>query len=152
MTRTMGATAHTLDAERRGAVYGSDGDGWLFFAGTILGLAGLMRIVDSIWAFSYKGELPSGLRDGLIGSDLKNYAWLWLAVGIVLLLSSFMVLTRSQFGRWVGLIAAGIGALSAMAWMPYFPVWSLVYVTISLLVFYALAAHGGRETVVVDAR
>ena len=40
--------------------YDSDGDGWLFFAGTILGLAGLMRIFDSIWAFRYKGALPGG--------------------------------------------------------------------------------------------
>ena len=102
-----------------GEGYDSDGDGWLFFAGTILGLAGLMRIFDSIWAFRYKGALPEGLKDGLVGSNLKNYAWLWLIVGIVLLIASFLVLSRSQFARWVGLFAAGIGGLSAIVWMPY---------------------------------
>ena len=81
-----------------------------------------------------------------MGSNLKNYAWLWLAVGIVLMIASFLVLTRSQFARWVGLFAAAIGGLSAMAWMPYYPVWSLVYVTLAVLVFYGLAAHGGRES------
>ena len=139
MTRAMGNTAS-------GEGYDSDGDGWLFFAGTILGLAGLMRIFDSIWAFRYKGALPEGLKDGLVGSNLKNYAWLWLIVGIVLLIASFLVLSRSQFARWVGLFAAGIGGLSAIAWMPYYPVWSLVYITLAVLVFYGLAAHGGRES------
>ncbi|MGZ4213996.1 MAG: DUF7144 family membrane protein [Actinomycetota bacterium] len=123
------------------------GSGWLFFAGTILGLAGVMRIVDSIWAFSYKGALPDGLKDGVLGSNLKHYAWAWLIVGIVLIISSALVLMGSQFARWVGLFAAAIGALSAMTWMPYYPVWSLTYVGIAVLTFYALARYGGRQPV-----
>ena len=47
--------------------------------------------------------------------------------------------------RWVGYIAATIAAVSAMAWMPYYPVWSLTYVGIAVLVFYALAQHGARQ-------
>ena len=124
----------------------SKGWGWLFFAGTMLGLAGLMRIIDSIWAFGYHGALPDSLQNGVLGSSLHNYAWTWLIVGIILVASSFLVMIRSQFARWVGLIAAAIGGLSAMAWMPYYPVWSLTYVGMAVLVFYALAAHGGRET------
>ena len=121
------------------------GSGWLFFAGTVLGLAGIMRIVDSIWAFSYKGTLPDNLQNGVFGSNIKNYAWTWLIVGIVLVLSSFMILVRSQFARWIGFFAATIGGVSAMAWMPYYPVWSLTYVGIAVLTFYALARYGGRE-------
>ena len=119
--------------------------GWMFFAGTILGLAGLMRILDSIWAFRYHGALPDNLKDGVLGSSLHNYAWTWLIVGVILIVSSGLVLVRSQFARWVGLIAATIGGLSAMTWMPYYPIWSLTYVFMAVLVFYALAAHGGPE-------
>ncbi|HVN49993.1 MAG TPA: hypothetical protein VMT43_01100 [Acidimicrobiales bacterium] len=122
------------------------GSGWLFFAGTILGLAGLMRIIDAFWAFRYKGALPEGLQNGLFGSNLKHYAWVWLAVGIILIVSSFLILARSQVARWVGYIAAVIGGLSAMTWMPYYPIWSITYVGIAVLVFYALARYGGPET------
>ena len=120
------------------------GVGWLFFAGTALGLAGLMRIVDAIWAFSYHGSLPNALKDGVLGSTLSNYAWLWLGVGVLFVASSFLVLIRSQFARWVGMIAGAIGAITAMAWMPYYPIWALTYVGIGMLVVYALAVHGGR--------
>jgi len=120
------------------------GSGWLVFAGTVLGLAGLMRIVDSIWAFRFDGALPDDLEDGTLGSNLTTYGWVWLVVGILLLVSSFLVLSRSQFARWVGLIAATISAISAMTWMPYYPIWSLTYVGIAVLVIYALTAHGGR--------
>ena len=133
------AQLDTLDAEPKGA-------GWLFFAGTILGLAGLMRILDSIWAFRYHGALPDGLQNSLFGSDLKNYAWVWLGVGIILIVSSFLILVRSQFARWIGYFAAVIGGLSAMTWMPYYPIWSLTYVAIAVMTFYALARYGGRAT------
>ena len=121
------------------------GSGWLFFAGTMLGLAGLMRMIDALWAFRYNGALPSNLKDGVLGSNLTNYAWTWLIVGAVLIVSSFAVLAHSQFARWIGYIAATIGGLSAMTWMPYYPIWALTYVGLAALTFYALAKHGGRE-------
>jgi hypothetical protein len=128
-------------------IYPNEGtvSGWLFFAGTVIGLGGLMRIFDSLWAFRYKGALPEGLRDGVLGSNIKNYAWAWLIVGIIMLLASFMLLAKSQFARWVGFFAATVMAVSAMAWMPYYPVWSLTYILIAVLVFYALARYGGRD-------
>ena len=121
------------------------GTGWLFFAGTMLGLAGLMRLVDSLWAFRYHGALPENLQNAVFGSNLKTYAWTWLVVGIVLIASSFLVLARSQFGRWVGYFAAAIGGLTAITWMPYYPIWSLTYVGLAVLVFYALARYGARQ-------
>ena len=121
------------------------GSGWLFFAGSVLGLAGLMRVLDAIWAFTYNGRLPDSLKDGLLGSNLNNYGWWWLIVGLVLIGASFMVLTRSQFARWVGLIASAVAALTAMTWMPYYPIWALTYVGLAVLTFYALAKYGGRE-------
>lgn len=120
--------------------------GWLIFAGSMLGLAGIMRIFDSIWAFNFNGALPGELQDALLGSNLTHYAWLWLGVGIVLIVSSFMILKRSQFARWIGFLAAAIGAISAMTWMPYYPVWSVTYIGIAVATFYAPARYGGRET------
>jgi hypothetical protein len=33
-----------------------------------------------------------------------------------------------------------------MVWMPYYPIWSLTYVGIFVLTFYALARYGGRAS------
>lgn len=123
-----------------------EGSGWLFFAASMLGIAGVMRIFDSLWAFRYDGTLPSALKDALFGDNLTTYGWVWLGVGVLLILSSFLVVVRSQFGRWVGFFAAAVGGVTAMVWMPYYPVWSLLYVAIAVMVFYALARYGGKET------
>jgi len=147
MTETMGDTAHLMDAQRHDAARdGGDGDGWRTFAGTMLGLAGVMRIFDAFWAFDYDGESPQDLSGGVAGSDLDTYGWIWLVVGMLLVGAGVAVIAGSQVARWVGIAAAAVGALSAMAWMPYYPVWSLTYVGLAVLVLYALAAHGGRRS------
>jgi hypothetical protein len=123
-----------------------EGEGWLFFAGTVLGIAGIMRIFDAIWAFRYHGALPNNLENAIFGHSLKTYGWVYLVVAAILLVSSFGVLARSQFSRWIGIFAGAVMAISAVWWMAYYPVWSLVYIFIGVLVVYALAAHGGTET------
>jgi hypothetical protein len=120
------------------------GDGWIVFASAALIFAGAMRIIDAIWAFTYKGALPERLQDALLGSNLKNYGWWWLIVGIILIGAGIGVLSGNQFSRWIGIIGAAVAAFSAMAWMPYYPIWSLVYVAIAFFVLYGLAVYGGR--------
>jgi len=68
-----------------------------------------------------------------------------IAVAAILLVSACLVLAGSQLGRWMGIAAAAISALTAFAWMPYYPVWSCVYVGIAGLVTYALTVHGGSR-------
>jgi hypothetical protein len=42
--------------------------------------------------------------------------------------------------RALGIVAAGIAAITAFSWMPYYPVWALIYVVIAIFVIYALVA------------
>ena len=107
------------------------------FVNTVFGvikLSILLGIADS----------AGGTVAGYDAASLSTYAWVWVVVGIVLIGASFAVLNRSQFARWIGIIAGGLLAISAMWWMPFYPVWSLAYVAIGVLVVYALAVHGGR--------
>jgi len=120
------------------------GIGWLFFAASILGIAGIMRIFDAIWAFRYDGALPDQFEGAVFGRSLTTYGWVYLIVGIVLIVASFAVFTGSQFARWIGIIAGAILAISAVAWLPFYPVWSLVYILLGVVVVYAMAVYGGR--------
>lgn len=51
------------------------GDGWIVFAAIVLGVAGIMRVFDAIWAFRYHGVLPENLENAVFGSSLKTYGW-----------------------------------------------------------------------------
>ena len=126
----------------------SNGEGWLVFSAVVLGVAGVMRIFDAIWAFRYHGVLPQNFEDAIFGHSLKTYGWVYLIVAVILILSAFGVLARSQFSRWIGIVAGAILSISAIWWMPFYPVWSLAYIIVGVLVIYGLAVYGGRETAV----
>jgi hypothetical protein len=120
------------------------GSGWLTFAAIVLVFAGIMKIFDSIWAFRANNVVKS-LPKATLGSDLKNYGWYWLILGILLIVAGFGVLARSQIARWFAIVVVSVAAIASMAWMPYYPIWALTYVGIAVLVIYGLAAHGGLE-------
>ena len=124
------------------------GHGWILFAGIVLGVAGVMRIFDAIWAFRYHGAVLQNLEDAIFGTSLKTYGWVYPFVAIILFLAGLGVIARMQFARWIGIVAAAIASISAIWWMPYYPIWSLTYIFVAVLVIYALAAYGGREPAV----
>jgi hypothetical protein len=120
--------------------------GWLTFSAVVLVLAGIMRVIDAIWAFGYHGAIPDGLQGALLGHSLATYGWVWLITGVILIAAGILVLGPSdrpsaEVSRWIGIIAAGLDAIAAIFVMPYYPVWSLIYIAIAILVIYGLSAH-----------
>jgi hypothetical protein len=77
-------------------------------------------------------------------------SWIWLVIGIVLIAAGALVMGPSdrpsgEVSRWIGIIAAALGAISAMFLVPYYPVWSLIYIAIAIMVIYGLFAHYGEK-------
>ena len=84
------------------AAMNGTGRAWIIFSGVVLGVAGIMRLFDAIWAFRYQGVLPENFEGALFGHSLKTYGWVYLVVAIVLMLSAIAVMNGSQVARWVG--------------------------------------------------
>ena len=40
--------------------------GWLTFSAVVLIIAGIMRVIDAIWALGYNGALPDNLQGALV--------------------------------------------------------------------------------------
>jgi hypothetical protein len=121
------------------------GAGWLTFASVMLGLSGIFKIFDALWAFKYDDEVSSQVQTILFEHDLGSYGWVWLIVGILLLAAAFAVLRGAQWARWFGLIAASIATISFLPWIYFQPFWTLVSLAMSISVIYALAVYGGRD-------
>lgn len=93
---------------------------------------------------SFHGVLPANLEGAVFGHSLKTYGWIDLVVAVILIACASAVFASKAFGRWVGIFAAAIAAISAIWWMPFYPVWAFTYIVIAALVIYALAAYGGQ--------
>ncbi len=122
-------------------------EGWVLFASITLGIAGIMRIFDGVWALDYHGSVPSGLQGAVFGTSLSTYGWIYIVEGIVLIAAAAGVLAGSQVGRWIGIFAGSLTAISAIWLMPFYPVWAIIYIILGVMVVYALVVYGGESAI-----
>jgi hypothetical protein len=126
--------------------------GWLSFAAAVLVVSGAFKILDALWAFKYDDEVSEEVQTVLFENDLESWGWVWLVVGIVLIAAGVAVVSGAQWARWVGIVAASIAAIVFLPWIYYQPLWTILSVTLAVLVIYALATYGGRREPRTPAR
>lgn len=122
----------------------AEGSGWLTFAATMLGLVGILSVIDGIVALSRARFYVAGAT--YVFSDLRTWGWITLIIGIVAILAAGGVLAGSQWARWFGMIAAGINLIAQFSFVQAYPFWTLIIIALDILVIYALAVYGGRRS------
>jgi len=125
------------------------GSGWIGFAGIMLIIVGALDIVNGLWALDHKNSAASQAGQLLYENKIETWGWIFLVWGIILVLAGFLVFSRNQFGRWIGIIAAAISMIVNMTWVFAYPISSLIVVFLAGMVLYALVVYGGREDVTV---
>jgi hypothetical protein len=126
-------------SQREGSAWAA---GWISFAGFMMimlgafdAVAGLVGIVND--TFYVKGSKY------LFQFDRTTWGWINLIVGIIIVLAGFGVFTGAIWARTVGVIMAIVSGITAFAWLPWYPFWSIVIIVVSIAVIWALTAHGG---------
>jgi hypothetical protein len=120
------------------------GAGWLAYAGIMLMVAGLIDVVNGLWALD-RADTQSNLL--LYADKLGGWGWFYLILGIILVLTGIGVFYRSQVARWIGIIVASISIVANALWLFIFPVQVFILILLASLVVYGLVVYGERETV-----
>lgn len=118
------------------------GFGWVTFAGVMVTLAGILNMIWGIAAINSSGFFQSNA--GYIISDLHTWGWIVLLVGVMELAAAYSIFQGGEFGRWFGIVAAGLNAVSALMSIRAYPFWGVCLFAIDVLIIYALATYGGR--------
>ena|SRR5687767_5749870 len=114
------------------------GSGWFTFAGVMFGLAGFSNLLWGIGALDNQQYLP---EEGLLASNLEFWGWVSIIVGVSALITSFLLLTRNPWSAGIGMVLASLNAIFWLFALPVLPIWSLVVITIDVLIIYHLAIH-----------
>jgi hypothetical protein len=118
---------------------------WVAFAAALLAVSGIFKVFDALWAFKYDDDVSTEVQTFIFERDLTSWGWVWLVVGIVLIATGFAVVTGAEWARWVGIVAASLAAITFLPWIYYQPLWTILSVSLAMLVVYALVAYGGRQ-------
>jgi hypothetical protein len=116
--------------------------GWVLFAGVMLLTGGFINIIEGIVALA-KDDFYLVGRGGLaISADFTAWGWGLLLFGALLIVTGYGVMVGQTWARVTAIILAGINVLVNMVFLPAYPVWGLIVITLDVLVIYSLAVHG----------
>ena len=131
----------TTSAPAQGA-FDEPGGGWILFAGIMLMLAGVLNV---IWGIAAIGDSSFFVNDQkYILSNLNTWGWVTLILGVLQIVAAFSIWAGNQFGRWFGIIAAGLSSIAALLSIPAYPFWSLAIFAVDIAIVYGLAVYGGQ--------
>jgi hypothetical protein len=121
------------------------GAGWVMFAGIMLMIAGVLNVIYGIAAIDNSKFFVHTTETQYIISSLNTWGWITLILGALQIVAAFSIWAGGEFGRWFGIVVAGVSAIGALLDIPAYPLWSLAVFAIDILIIYGLAAYGGQR-------
>lgn len=116
--------------------------GWVVFGAMMMIMVGAFQIVVGLTALFNSGYYVVGEEGLLLNVDFTGWGWTHIALGAIAVAAAFGVLAGQMWGRVVGIAMALVSALVNLAFIAAYPLWSIMVITLDVLVIYALAAHG----------
>jgi hypothetical protein len=114
--------------------------GWVTFAAVLAGIVSIYNILSGIAAIS-KDDQTEAVAKVLYGIDVSAWGWFWLILGIVQLVTAWLIYSRNPIGQMLGLLWAFIAASLSVLMIFVAPIWALVVLGLNVIVIYALVAH-----------
>jgi hypothetical protein len=141
----LGSSRPDLDTSR--VAYGNQPDrtgwtGWVVFASVMMLLLGAFQVLQGLVALFDEGFYLVTRGGLVVDVDYNVWGTIHLILGVLLLASSAGVLTGNLAARTVGVILAGLSAFVNLVFIGAYPLWSIVIITVDVLVIYALTVHG----------
>jgi hypothetical protein len=115
--------------------------GWTAFAGIMMIMMGILWVISGLVAI-FNDEFYVVTQNWIFQFDVSTWGWIHLILGVVILASGFGLFSGAVWARIVGVIIAVISGLVAFTWLPYYPVWGIILIAISIGVIWALTVHG----------
>jgi hypothetical protein len=116
--------------------------GWIGFAGIIMILVGTFEAFEGLAAL-FNDKFFAVTNTGLlVTADYTAWGWVHLILGGVVVAAGCGVFIGKTWARVVGIILAMVSATVNLAFLAAYPVWSVIVITLDVIVIYALAVHG----------
>ena len=113
--------------------------GWIGFAGWLMLIIGMIDFFEGLIAV-IRGQYYFLTPNQIVVFNTTTWGWITLLWGIVLVLAGYSLLARASWARWFTIVVASIGLIEQLGFVgnAAYPLWSLVMVTLTVVVLYAL--------------
>jgi hypothetical protein len=117
--------------------------GFILFAAIMMIMAGVFQAISGLVGI-FENEFYVATRNYLFQFDATTWGWIHLLVGLLVAFAGWGLLSGRTWARVVGITLAVLSAITNFLFVPYYPFWSLLLVTLDIFVIWAITAHGGE--------
>jgi hypothetical protein len=117
--------------------------GFILFAAIMMIMVGVFQALQGIIAI-FENEFYVATRNYLFQFDATTWGWIHLLVGLLVAFAGWGLLSGKTWARVVALTLAVLSAIANFLFIPYYPFWALLLITLDIFVIWAVAAHGGE--------
>lgn len=118
--------------------------GWIAFAGIMLVLLGSFHIIEGLVGLFRDQVFLVGAGGLVVSMDYTAWGWTHIIGGAFAVLVGVCLLAGQTWARVVAVIVAVISALINVAFLPAYPIWSVLMIAIDILVIWAITVHGSE--------
>jgi hypothetical protein len=114
------------------------------FAATLLVIVGALNIIYGIGALDDANIFTNQRR--FVLSNLNTLGWVCIILGVIQLIGGFSLIAGNTFGRVIGIIGAGLGAIGALLSIgDSNPWWSLAIFFLCIWILHGILIYGEDE-------
>ena len=123
------------------------GTGRAAFAATLLLIVGVLNIIYGFGALDSANIFTDDQR--FILTNLNTLGWVLIVIGVLQLTGGISLFAGNTYGRVIGLIAAGLGAISSLLSIGgAYPWWSLAIFALCIYIIHGIYILGEDERAV----
>jgi hypothetical protein len=120
------------------------GAGRATFAAVLLLIAGTLNIIYGIGALDKANIFANDTR--YIFTNLNTMGWVLIVLGVIQLTGGFSLMAGKTYGRVIGLVGAGLGAIGALLSIGgNNPWWSLAIFALCVYIIQGILVLGDEE-------
>jgi hypothetical protein len=117
--------------------------GPILFSGGMLVITGVLQIFIGVTALIHDKVYAETPRY-LFAFDLTAWGWIQLIAAVAAIGAGYGALRGLTWARMVGILVAGISMVAEFAYIPYFPVWSVLVIAVDVVIIWGLASYDTR--------
>jgi hypothetical protein len=119
--------------------------GWVGFAAIMLALIGSITFFEGLVAI-FRDEYFVLTPGGALIFDLTTWGWVMLFWGILLFIAGLGLAAKSSWARWFTIIVVSLNLIAQLGFLgnAQYPLWTLVIISLEIVVLYALTARWGE--------
>jgi len=113
----------------------------VIFAATMMIVNGIFQIFQGLAAV-VTDEFFVTLPDYVLNVDVSTWGWIHLVFGVVVAIAGFYLFSGSRVAGVLAIVVAGLSAITNFAFIPYYPIWSLLIIALDVFVIWGIARSG----------